>query len=715
MVNPQGLALSALGDVVVADNGNNRVVRYAAGTGTQTVVATGFSGPTAVAVYAPPPTFTAANPPNLLAGVPYSYTFAASAAPGTGASVFQRMGSGAMPSGFSIDPSTGTLSGTSPGGPVLQGGGGYGYNFIVAVGNAATYSSVFMHLSERAVEFTAASPPDTAKVGVPYSYTFHADGAAPVTYSATSVFEGQPAFPPGVTLDPDTGTLSGTPTQEGTYQYLITATNAFGHYGVLFPPLKVSPPNGAPVVAVTTPGEGASFAAGAVPNASFSCSAGLQAQLKPGTAGCSISVDGAAAAASGTALAGNPGVHTAVVTATQTDEQQTTVTRHYSVSGAGPVITFGNPLSFFYYMNSVPNAEFACTAGTGSQLKPGLAGCSMSVDGGPSIATGSPVPKTVGPHTAVVTLTQTDDQQVTQSQTYNIIAPRTPTVTVTTPADGAAYVQDHVPAAAFACEPTGIVVTRCTMSVDGGSDLGSGTALPAALGSHTVVVTGESQDGGVATVTHTYQVTGGAPTITVTSPTPGATYAVGAVPAAAFSCTAGVAASLKVGLAGCSASVDGGDALGTGAALPGSVGSHTVEVTAHQTDGQTATVSRTYTVTVPAPPGPAALGLRVTPGKAATRAGRTATFKVAVANTGASAAAGVQVCVTVPKSAKAAVKKSSCTTVGALAAGQTQQVRFKLRTKGTAGGSYKLVFSGSATGIPAVQAKRKLKVTGARR
>jgi uncharacterized repeat protein (TIGR01451 family) len=218
-----------------------------------------------------------------------------------------------------------------------------------------------------------------------------------------------------------------------------------------------------------------------------------------------------------------------------------------------------------------------------------------------------------------------------------------------------------------------------------------------------------------ASVTRTYTVTAGVPTVTVTSPAAGATYHVGAVPAVAFSCAAGVGSTLDVGLAGCSASVDGGSAVGTGTALPGSVGSHTVKVTVHQSDGQTASVSRTYTVTVPAPPGPAALGLKVTPGKAATRAGRTATFTVAVANTGPSAAAGVQVCVTVPKSAKAAVKKSSCTTVGALAAGQTQQVRFKLRTKGTARGSYKLVFSGSATGVPAVQAKGKLKVTRARR
>jgi sugar lactone lactonase YvrE len=68
--------------------------------------------------------------------------------------------------------------------------------------------------------FTAASPPPTTP-GVPYSYRFVASGNPPPTFAVTS---GSP--PAGLTLDPTTGVLAGTPTGPGTFA--VTATNTAG-------------------------------------------------------------------------------------------------------------------------------------------------------------------------------------------------------------------------------------------------------------------------------------------------------------------------------------------------------------------------------------------------------------------------------------------------------------------------------------------------------
>lgn len=70
--------------------------------------------------------------------------------------------------------------------------------------------------------FTAATPP-SGTVGTPYSYQFHASGSPAPTYS---IIGGM--FPPGVTLNPTTGVISGTPVLAGNWLFLIQATNSAG-------------------------------------------------------------------------------------------------------------------------------------------------------------------------------------------------------------------------------------------------------------------------------------------------------------------------------------------------------------------------------------------------------------------------------------------------------------------------------------------------------
>jgi hypothetical protein len=78
--------------------------------------------------------------------------------------------------------------------------------------------------SATAPVITTATPLAPATAGVLYApITFMASGTAPITWSVTAG-----TLPPGMTLDPATGSYGGTPTATGSYAFTVTATNAAG-------------------------------------------------------------------------------------------------------------------------------------------------------------------------------------------------------------------------------------------------------------------------------------------------------------------------------------------------------------------------------------------------------------------------------------------------------------------------------------------------------
>ena len=68
--------------------------------------------------------------------------------------------------------------------------------------------------------FTSAAPTATAVVGTPYTSTVTASGTPSATYTVTSG-----ALPTGLTLNPTTGAITGTPTTPGSYVFTVTASN----------------------------------------------------------------------------------------------------------------------------------------------------------------------------------------------------------------------------------------------------------------------------------------------------------------------------------------------------------------------------------------------------------------------------------------------------------------------------------------------------------
>ena len=128
--------------------------------------------------------------------------------------------------------------------------------------------------------FTAASPAPSATVGTPYGpYRFAATGSLPSTFGVASG-----SLPPGLSLDPTTGVLSGTPTATGSFTFALRASSGANLEAVSSPVTITVVPNVSPSSAPARNGywlvasDGGIFAFG---DATFRGSTGGAALTRP--------------------------------------------------------------------------------------------------------------------------------------------------------------------------------------------------------------------------------------------------------------------------------------------------------------------------------------------------------------------------------------------------------------------------------------------------
>jgi hypothetical protein len=184
-----------------------------------------------------------ANLPDAQAGTPYTQQI--TGAGGTAPYTFS-VPPGTLPPGMSLNPSTGVISGTAktPG----------SYPFTITATDSSANSKTGSHAytlrviqAQGAITLSPANLPD-AQAGTPYTQQITAaGGTAPYTFSVTTG-----TLPPGMSLNPSTGTISGGAKAPGSYPFTITATDssANGKTGSHAYTLQVTP---FPVVLTISP------------------------------------------------------------------------------------------------------------------------------------------------------------------------------------------------------------------------------------------------------------------------------------------------------------------------------------------------------------------------------------------------------------------------------------------------------------------------------
>ena len=124
------------------------------------------------------------------------------------------VGSGSLPPGLTLD-SGGTLGGTT------NTAGSYGFTLVAADSAGASVSSNYTITINGPVSLITTSLAD-ALVQAPYSQSLQATGGTPpYTWLVTGG-----TLPDGITLDPNSGTLSGTPSAVGSFSFTIRAVDS---------------------------------------------------------------------------------------------------------------------------------------------------------------------------------------------------------------------------------------------------------------------------------------------------------------------------------------------------------------------------------------------------------------------------------------------------------------------------------------------------------
>ena len=318
------------------------------------------------------PTLVHQSPPTTAVGnAPYSYTFTATGYPTPSFSVVEGED---LPPGITLDP-TGILAG-SP-----NQDGSYTFSVIASngFGTAAVSAPITITVTGASTspQFVNDAPPSNATVGTPYSYTFTASGSPAPTYTVSSG-----ALPPGLSLQNQTGVLSGTPTTVGTYNFQVQAANTSGGEPDITPTITIGIGTGSAAPAITTTasstsvqvGQGLSFAvtASGSPLPTLSVTGTLPAGISFANIG-----DGSGTF-SGVPPAGTEGSYPVTVTATNGVSPAATKAFTIVVTGIAPAFvnqsapgsaTVGAAYSYTYTATGDPAPTFSLAGGS---LPPGL-------------------------------------------------------------------------------------------------------------------------------------------------------------------------------------------------------------------------------------------------------------------------------------------------------------------------------------------------------
>jgi hypothetical protein len=260
----------------------------------------------------------------------------------------------------------------------------------------------------------------------------------------------------------------------------------------------------APNVVLTTPADNAHYALNSTPPApDFGCT----------DAGSGLRVDSCTGPSSiDTATAGE---HHFVVTATDVAGNTTTVDHTYIVDPdtTPPTINITSPTDLQHVnQGGTLTAVYTCSDTGGS----GLSSCAGKQDGTTSVANGGNLNTSVyGNHTLTVVARDGQGNETSKSVTFVVDDVTKPTITITSPQNGASYAQNSSQTYTFGCSDNanGSGLASCVGTVDKGTPgaqvVTSGTAIDTSTpGSHTFTVDAADNAGNTDSKTNSYTITG---------------------------------------------------------------------------------------------------------------------------------------------------------------------------------------------------------------
>jgi hypothetical protein len=238
----------------------------------------------------------------------------------------------------------------------------------------------------------------------------------------------------------------------------------------------------APTETISSPGSGAVYTQGQPLTASYSCTASTS-----GTPTCKGSLPVGSAVATSAV-----GQYSFTVSATDANGFTTTTTSTYTVVPPPSIAIAGPAPGATYSLGQVVAARFSCSTAAGVTI----ASCEAPVMNGAPIDT-----QTLGSHGFTVSATDSNGVSSSQTATYQVVAAAR--AVITTPANGQSFVRGAAITPVFACavaSPARIVSCRATSTTSRGK-LDTST-----IGTHSFTVTATSSSGVSADSSVSYTV-----------------------------------------------------------------------------------------------------------------------------------------------------------------------------------------------------------------
>jgi len=335
-----------------------------------------------------------------------------------------------LPTGLSVNTSTGVISGT----PAVGTDAGSPYSVTISATNSGGTGSATLVLTIKpAAPVITSALTATGTVGVAFSYQIVATNN-PTSYNATGL-------PAGLTVNTSTGLISGTPTTAGTYSVTISATNAGGTGSATLTLTVVNPPPPViqpPLTATGQVGVAFSYTITATNNPTSYNATGLPAGLTVNTTTGLISGTPAAGTDAGSPYSvtisatnsGGTGSATLTLTikpATPVITSALTATGQVGVAFSYQITATNNPTS--YNATGLPtglsvNTSTGVISGTPTTAGTYTVTISATNAGGTGSAT---LTLTIKPATPVITSALTATGQVGVAFSYTITATNSPT------------------------------------------------------------------------------------------------------------------------------------------------------------------------------------------------------------------------------------------------------------------------------------------------